>query len=356
MRILLTGGAGFVGASLARCFREDDSRHEIVAFDNLHRAGSELNARRFAGEGIRFVHGDVRLPGDLMAAGGPFDVLIEASAEPSVHAGTQGDSVRYLLDTNLGGVLNCLEYARNHCGLLIFLSSSRVYSIPALRSICLEEGPSRLHPGPGDQPVGFSPHGVAEGFPVVDGFRSLYGATKLAGEIFLQEYAANFGLRCVTNRCGVLAGAGQFGKTDQGVFTLWVARHLFGGSLSYFGFGGKGLQVRDLLHPRDLFRLLQRQIDEAAKLGGDVYGVGGGQMGAVSLKEYTGLCQSATGRSLEVGARLETAAVDVPYFVTDHSRASARFGWRPEIGPAEIAREIATWLEAERPALTPLFQ
>jgi len=356
MRILITGGAGFVGASLARCFREDDPRNEVVAFDNLHRAGSELNARRFAREGIGFVHGDVRQPSDLAGLPGSFDVLVEASAEPSVHAGTAGEPARYVLDTNLGGVLNCLEFARRQCGFLVFLSSSRVYSIPALRAIRLAEEPARFWPAAGAaQPCGLTPDGVAEGFPTNAGFRSLYGATKLAGELFIEEYASIFGLRCVTNRCGVIAGPGQFGKTDQGVFTLWVARHVLGGSLSYFGFGGKGLQVRDLLHPRDLFRLIRRQIDESTQLGGEVYGAGGGVAGAVSLREYTELCQQATDRSVAVGARPETAAVDVPYFVTDCSKASARFGWRPQIGPAEIVRDIAAWIGTERELLAGLF-
>ena len=112
--------------------------NSVVVFDNLHRRGSEWNVERLRSEGVTFVHGDVRNPADLEALDGTFDVLIEASAEPSVHAGIAG-SPRYVLDTNLVGALNCLEFARKRCGGLVFLSTSRVYSIEPLMQLPLVE-------------------------------------------------------------------------------------------------------------------------------------------------------------------------------------------------------------------------
>ena len=106
MNLLITGGAGFVGSALARYFRRADN--SVVVFDNLHRRGSEWNVERLRSEGVTFVHGDVRNPADLEALDGTFDVLIEASAEPSVHAGIAG-SPRYVLDTNLSW---CPELSR----------------------------------------------------------------------------------------------------------------------------------------------------------------------------------------------------------------------------------------------------
>src|SRR5262245_59648208 len=111
MRILITGGAGFVGGALARYFRRDCSANSVVVFDNLHRRGSERNLEILRSVGVTFVHGDVRCPADFEALDGSFDVLIEASAEPSVQAGISG-SPRYVLDTNLLGAVNCLEFAR----------------------------------------------------------------------------------------------------------------------------------------------------------------------------------------------------------------------------------------------------
>ncbi len=233
LRILVTGGLGFVGSSLSTYFRERG--HDIVALDNLKRRGSELNLPRLKKLGVEFFHADIRQFWDLDSLPGDFDLMIEASAEPSVHAGNDG-SPRYVLDTNLNGALNCLEFARKRCDFVAFLSTSRVYSIPHLQSLPLHEGKNG-YSLLGSHGQGFSEAGIAENFPI-DGYRSLYGSTKLAGEMFLEEYGEAFGLNYVINRCGVLAGPGQFGRVDQGVYTLWVAHHLYGKPLSYTGFGG----------------------------------------------------------------------------------------------------------------------
>ena len=143
MNILITGGAGFVGSALARYFRRDATDNSVVVLDNLRRRGSEWNLDGLRSEGVTFVHGDIRNPADLEALDGTFDVLIEASAEASVHAGI-ADSPRYVLDTNLLGALNCLEFARKRCGGFVFLSSSRVYSIEPLTQLPLVELSTRF--------------------------------------------------------------------------------------------------------------------------------------------------------------------------------------------------------------------
>ncbi|MGZ5432598.1 MAG: NAD-dependent epimerase/dehydratase family protein [Thermoanaerobaculia bacterium] len=353
MRMLVTGGAGFVGGSLARSFLSEG--HDVTLFDNLRRRGSELNLAALAAEGARFVHGDVRTPADLDALDGSFDVLIEASAEPSVHAG-MSDSPRYVLDTNLGGALNCLEFARTRCGALVFLSTSRVYSIEALRSLPLEELPTRLDfdgAAPG-RPVGVSADGIAENFGS-EGPRSYYGASKLAAELLCQEYGAHGGLRVVVNRCGVIAGPGQFGRSDQGVFTLWVARHFFGRPLRYTGFGGTGLQVRDLLHPDDLTDLIRTQLGAWNRVAGQTFNVGGGRTGSVSMQELTALCREVVGREVPVESDPTTAAVDVPWYITDHSKVSKLLGWAPARNPRRIVEDVAAWIAQNAKALENLI-
>lgn len=341
MRMLITGGAGFVGGSLARSFLREG--HEVTLFDNLRRRGSELNAGPLTSEGARFVHGDVRNAADLDTLDGSFDVLIEASAEPSVHAGMRG-SPRYVLDTNLGGAVNCLEFARVRCGALVFLSTSRVYSIDSLRSIPLEEQATRLDLAPaGPHVPGLSLDGIAESFGS-EGPRSYYGASKLAAELLCREYGAQGGLRVVVNRCGVIAGPGQFGRSDQGVFTLWVARHFFGRALSYTGFGGKGLQVRDLLHPDDLTDLIRMQLNAWNRVAGQTFNVGGGRSGSVSMQELTALCREIVGREVPLESEAATAAADVPWYITDHSRISEVLGWAPVRRPRQIVEDIAAWI------------
>src|SRR5271155_530435 len=115
MRILITGGAGFVGASLGRQFKLARAADEGGAFDNLKRRGSELNLPLLKAAGIAFVHGDIRNPRDFDALEGRFDLLIEASAEPSVLSGAGGKH-HYLLDTNLVGTGHCLDWASRSCG------------------------------------------------------------------------------------------------------------------------------------------------------------------------------------------------------------------------------------------------
>jgi len=215
MRILITGGAGFVGSNLAVSFKREHPSATVLAVDNLKRRGSEFNVTLFKRLGVEFIHADVRQESDLEELPGNFDFFVEASAEPSVLAGLAG-SPRYLLQTNLAGTLNCLEFARRRAKIFLFLSTSRVYSLAPLNDIKLLETPSRFEIAEDRPGQGVSRRGISEAFPTHLP-RSLYGATKLASEIVVQEYAHAYGLQTIINRCGVIAGPGQFGKVDQGV-------------------------------------------------------------------------------------------------------------------------------------------
>jgi CDP-paratose 2-epimerase len=350
MNILVTGGAGFVGNALAKYFRRDGTGNSVVVVDNLHRRGSEWNLDGLRSEGVTFVHGDIRNAADLDTLEGTFDVLIEASAEPSVHAGL-AESPRYVLDTNLLGAVNCLEFARKRCGGFVFLSSSRVYSIEPLAQLPVVEHSGRFELRDDDCNVpGVSPDGVSESFPC-NTHRSYYGASKLAAELLCQEYASHGGLPVVINRCGVIAGPGQFGKTDQGVFTLWVARHYFGRPLKYTGFGGKGLQVRDLLHPDDLCDLVKRQLQSWHLVSGRTFNVGGGRSGSVSLLEFTDLCQETTGQRVTISEEPATSPVDIPWYVTDHGQVTTLLNWTPLRPPRQIVNDITQWIRANEASL-----
>ena len=130
-------------------------------------------------------------------------------------------------------------------------------------------------------------------------------------------------MAAIINRCGVLAGPWQMGKVDQGVVTLWVARHAFGQPLRYIGFGGLGKQVRDVLHVDDLFDLLLLQMARPARWDGRVYNVGGGNDVSASLLELTEICRRETGREIPIAEVPETSSVDLRIYVGDSRRVEA---------------------------------
>jgi len=351
MRVLITGGAGFVGAYLARGFREQIGA-EVVAFDNLRRRGSELNLPPFRRSGIEFVHGDVRIASDLEDLPGEFDLLVDAAAEPSVSSGLSG-SPRYVLETDLGGTLNSLEFARRRGSSFLLLSTSRVYSIPALKKIRLIETDTRYTIAEEQTVAGVGKLGITEEFPV-DAPRSFYGAGKLASEMLVQEYTAANGLQSIINRCGVIAGPGQFGKSDQGVFTMWVLYHYFRTPLRYTGFGGQGKQVRDLLHPADLFALIQKQLAVISDHSGKVFNVGGGPAISTSLRELTELCRERLG-VVPISSIPGTSWVDVPLYISDCARARSAFGWEPARSMSQIVADIIDWIRHNENALRELL-
>jgi CDP-paratose 2-epimerase len=342
-RVLVTGGAGFIGASLALALAERHPDWEVIALDNLKRRGSELNLPRLRAAGVRFVHGDVRQRADLDALEA-CQAIVECSAEPSALAGRDG-LTDYAMQANLVGAWHCLELARRDGAQLVFLSTSRVYPVAALNALALEEAATRFELA-ADQPLsGASPAGIAEGFPL-EGARTLYGTTKLAAELLIAEYRAAFGLRAAIDRCGVIAGPWQMGKVDQGVFTHWMLAHLLGGSLAYVGFDGTGKQVRDLLHVDDLIDLVERQLLAPEHWDGVTVNVGGGRKVSLSLAETTALCREISGRELDVGPAGEDRPGDVPLYISDCSRLFALTDWRPRRSAREVLEDIAAWVRA----------
>lgn len=350
--ILITGGAGFVGSNLALHLKNVQPRTRVVALDNLKRRGSELNLPRLKSAGVEFVHGDVRNREDLDAAP-PADLLLECSAEPSVLAGIDS-SPDYVLQTNLVGTLNVLEYCRRHTAAMIFLSTSRVYPIDALCRIKLVEANTRFEIDAAQDLAGISARGINEAFPLT-GARSLYGASKLASELFIQEYGAQYDLPMLINRCGVIAGPWQMGKVDQGVVTLWVARHVFQKPLSYIGFGGTGKQVRDVLHIDDVCELIALQIGELESLRGGLFNVGGGRQVSVSLAELTELCRTVTGKTIPIAAVPENRAADVPLYVTDNAKIERTLGWSPQRGTQQLIEDVHAWIKSDEASLRPIL-
>jgi CDP-paratose 2-epimerase len=343
-RLLITGGAGFVGSNLAMSLAERHPEWEIIVLDNLYRRGSELNLPRLEEAGVEFVKGDVREPADLMALP-TFDAIVECSAEPSVMSGVDGDT-GYLVHTNLTGAYNCLELARRDGAFFLFLSTSRVYPVAPQVELNLEEVETRFELAAEQKVRGVGPAGISEDFPL-EGARTLYGATKLAAELLVEEYRGSLGVPAAIDRFGVIAGPWQMGKVDQGVFTHWMLAHYFRNPLSYIGFGGGGKQVRDLLHIDDLVDLVERQLLDPDKWDGQTVNAGGGRECSLSLLETTAICQSLSGNEVPITPVAETRQGDVPIYLSDCARLFALDDWRPSRSAEQVLADIHEWIAAD---------
>jgi CDP-paratose 2-epimerase len=351
MKLLITGICGFTGERLARALRERLEGLDLIGLDNLSRPGSETNVERLRRSGVRFFHGDVRNPSDLDVLP-PVDWVIEAAANPSVLAGVDGrSSSRQLLEHNLLGTVNTLEYARRTSAGFLLLSTSRVYSIPALAAIPVREHDGAFTVDPSQPiPAGASAEGVSEDFTTAAPV-SLYGATKLASETLALEYGATFGFPVWVNRCGVLAGAGQFGTAEQGIFSYWLHAHAARRPLRYIGFGGQGWQVRDAFHPDDLASLIALQIRRGAPAARAIHNAGGGPENSMSLAQLTAWCDRRYPPFAPTPDHTPRR-FDIPWLVMDSRRVRQEFAWKPEIPLEAILEEIArhvrdnpTWLD-----------
>jgi len=354
MRILITGICGFVGSTLARELVA--AGHAVTGFDNYIRPGSETNREPLERLGVRVITADLR-DAAAMAALPACDFVVDAAANPSVLAGVDGrTSSRELVDHNLTGTINVLEYCKAHRAGFILLSTSRVYSIAPLAGLPVVVERDAFRPDPrGPLPPQLSAAGLTEEFATGAPI-SLYGATKLASETMALEYGETFGFPVFINRCGVLAGAGQFGRADQGIFAYWINAWRRQRPLRYLGFGGLGHQVRDCLHPRDLVPLLEQQFRAGRRdIADRLLNLSGGGASAMSLKQLSDWCADRFGPHA-VAPDGTPRPFDIPWIVLDHAKATRQWDWRPRTPAHAILEEIArhaeahpAWLELSAP-------
>jgi CDP-paratose 2-epimerase len=348
MKILITGVCGFVGSTLAAALLDGNSNGnplKIVGIDNLSRTGSETNRAPLTALGVQFFHGDLRSSEDV-AQMPQCDWVIDAAANPSVLAGVDGQSSsRQVFDHNLSSTIHLLEYCKKHHAGFVLLSTSRVYSIRALSRLPIvqrKEGFCLDDQQP--LPSGVSASGVDESFSTRSPI-SLYGASKLASELLALEYGDAFSFPVWINRCGVMAGAGQFGKADQGIFSFWINSYLRRKPLRYIGFGGHGWQTRDAVHPADLVPLLHKQFDSTGPSDTRIINLGGGVENTLSLRQLSDWCEHRFGKHA-VASDPRDRLFDIPWMVMDYRKATAIWDWRPTRGIYDILEEIA--LHAER--------
>jgi len=347
MRILITGACGFVGSELCLNLQEQLSDLQITGLDNLSRRGSWRNLERLEQRGIKVLHGDIRQASDLEGLQPP-DWLIDAAANPSVLAGVDGKaSSRQLVEHNLLGTVQMLEACKRWGAGFVLLSTSRVYSIPPLAGLKVEVGDRAFTPTTEAlaATAGLTALGISESFATAAPV-SLYGSTKLASEALALEYGEAFGLPVWVNRCGVLAGAGQFGKADQGIFAFWLHSWREQRPLKYIGFDGQGHQVRDCLHPRDLAALLALQLQAGdARHKPRLVNVSGGLTSSCSLAQLSSWCSDRWGDQPVVHDPVPRQ-YDLPWVVLDAQRCISSWDWQPQMDQRAILEEISVFAEA----------
>tara|TARA_B100000780_G_scaffold278694_1_gene253215 strand:+ start:1699 stop:2721 length:1023 start_codon:yes stop_codon:yes gene_type:complete len=329
MKILITGGCGFVGANL--CINLSKEKHQVFSLDNLSRKGSYFNFNILRKLNIRNFKFDIsdykkilRLP--------KFDLIIDCCAEASVEV-SRNDMDR-VINTNLIGTFNILKKANKEKSKIIFMSSSRVNSIDSINKIF---GKKKL-----DKPIKIDKK-INENFDTLKP-KSIYGLTKLTSEMLIQEFSYAFDLKYIINRCGVISGPLQFGKQDQGFVSLWIWSHIIRKNLKYIGFGGKGHQVRDVLHIDDLTDLIKLQIKKFNIINNELFSVGGSNFSHTSLKELTNMCEKVTGNKIKFKKDAKSSIYDIPYFITDNSKVTKAYGWKPKRKMLNVVSDTYKWL------------
>ena len=322
MKILITGGCGFVGSNLAIYLKEHKLGSKVNSLDNLSRKGTLLNLKRLKKNQIKNFKIDVTNYKALLSLP-KYDLIIDCCAEASVEVSK--NDIDKVFNTNLLGTFNILKKCAKDKSNIIFLSSSRVYAIKALHNL---------------KKKNFL---INEKFDT-EGAKSIYGYSKYSSELLIKEFSFLYKIKYVINRFGVISGPWQFGKVDQGFVSLWVWKHLNKKKLSYIGFGGKGSQSRDVLHISDVCKLITLQIKKISKIYNLTVNAGGGIKNTISLKELTELCQKVTLNKIKIFSKKNTSDYDIPHFTTDNSKVKKIYKWSPEKDFLSIVKDIYSWM------------
>ena len=333
-RVLVTGGCGFVGTNLSLHFA-GKTGVSVLAVDNLSRKGVEINARRLENVGVEVVRQSVQ---DSVARAIDWkpDVILNCAAQSSATGGMV-DPMRDFYD-NLETVACSLEIARASKSCFLQWSTNKVYPAEAINEYNTDEEETRYRVRSlcSDLTLSKQP-----------GSRSIYGATKVAAEALIEEWARAYSIPIIVNRFSCLAGKYQLGCADQGWVAIWVISHMFGNPLTYYGWKGK--QVRDILAADDLCSLIEKQVTYLSHNNPvyETYNVGGGSEQTLSLCEATTLCQQITGKTVGYHVFEEIRWADHRVYVSDIGRVCAKFDWYPTVSPRNLLRQIQAWAEIE---------
>ena len=328
MKILITGGCGFVGTNVAIFLNK---KYKVNCLDNLSRKGSKYNLEILKKNRIRNFNIDIENFNQLKKLP-KYDIVIDCCAEASVEVSKK--DIDRVVNTNLIGTYNILKKIKKDKSKIIFLSSSRIYPIKNFNENIKSKNIKKK----------LIIKKLVNENDNKNGPKSLYGFTKLASEMLIEEFSYAFNIKFLINRCGVISGPLQFGKQDQGFISLWIWRHLNKKKLNYIGFGGNGHQVRDVLHIEDLLSLIDLQIKNFGKINNKIFTVGGSKKSYTSLKNLTKICSKLTGNKIKMGKIISTSNYDIPYYISDNSYVSKTYKWKPLKTIYNVVYDTYIWI------------
>ena len=340
MKILITGGCGFVGANIALFL--NSKGYKIESLDNLSRKGSNYNLNLLKQNKIKNYKIDISNYKKLSKLP-KYDLVIDCCAEAAVEVSRK--NIDKVINTNLIGTLNVLKKVKQDSSKILFLSSSRIYPINESNKLIK----SNLIKKKIIQKKMF---GEKDN---IQGAKTIYGLTKLTSEMLIEEFAYAFKIKYLINRCGVISGPLQFGKQDQGFVSLWVWNHLNKKNMKYIGFGGNGFQLRDVLHINDLCELILKQIKKFNEINNKLFTVGGSWKSNTSLKELTRICEKITNNKIVFKKVKKTSIYDIPYYISDNRLVSNVYKWKPKNNIFNVVNDVYLWLKKNKSKLKKYF-
>tara|TARA_B100000963_G_scaffold316592_1_gene296505 strand:- start:1983 stop:3005 length:1023 start_codon:yes stop_codon:yes gene_type:complete len=340
MKVLITGGCGFVGTNIAMFLYSKGFK--IDCLDNLSRKGSIYNLNLLKKKRIKNFKIDISNYNKIRKLP-RYDLIIDCCAEAAVEISKK--DIDKVINTNFLGTLNILKKAKKDKSKIIFISSSRVYPIKDINNLIKKK-------------IIKSKIKINKTFGEKDnilGPKTIYGLTKLSSEMLIEEFSYAFGLKFIVNRCGVISGPLQFGKQDQGFVSLWIWGHLNKNKMKYIGYGGLGNQVRDVLHIYDLCDLIFLQIKKFKKINNKMFTVGGSKKSYVSLVQLTKICEKITKNKIKFNKVKKTSIYDIPYFITNNNLVSKSYGWKPKRNILKVVMDTFLWLKNNKSIIKKYF-
>jgi CDP-paratose 2-epimerase len=348
MRVLVSGSSGLIGSEAVGFF--DRMGFAVTGIDNNMRADffgpkgdTSWNRRRLQETCKHFTHSALDIRDrealDKLFAEGKFDLVIHAAAQPSHDLAAKRPFDDF--DVNAVGTLNMLESCRKHAPEAVFIqmSTNKVYG-DAPNRIRLKELETRWDY---DDPA--YEHGIAESFPIDQSLHSLFGASKVAGDVLAQEYGRYFGLRTGIFRGGCLTGPQHSGVELHGFLNYLVMAALSEGDYTIFGYKGK--QVRDQIHSFDVINVFW-QFAQNPRCG-EVYNLGGGKPNAASLLECVELIHRATGKKPKLKYVDTNRVGDHICYYTDMRKFRSHYpDWRPKYALPQIIDEMIEAVARQR--------